>query len=430
MVDEAIVFPYNRSTMGKTTNRPLFERLIAPYRGLGGSLWSMFFATMINRFGDFIGAFLALYLSRILGFDAIKTGTTISLVFAASMAGSLLSGRIADRVGRKRALLLCQAAAGLVNFSLSFLYAYAWAPWLIVAGSIFRGGARPLISAVLTDLSPAGRRKEVFGLQYWSINVGVAIGPLVAAFLFDRSIPWLFRGDALSTIASVFLIARGVHVPALSHATTSLEKHDERGALRAFVARPILVAFAGLTLLNSITYSQSGFGLPLKISEALGADGPRFMGFVMSLNAVTVILFSIPIARLLRTKTPLACMAYSGGFYVIGFGMLAFSLGKAGFAVSTFIWTVGEIVAAVNMGVFVAKHSPANWRASFQSFMGVFYSAGWTVGPLVAGPVLKDGGHPVLWVATAALCLCWAAGATFVDRWDRRIVAVDIAETA
>ena len=406
----------------KTVRGTPFFRLLEPYRNLGGSLWSMFFATMINRFGDFVGIFLALYLSLILGFDAVKTGSTISLVFAASMAGSLVSGRLADKVGRKRTLLLCQSLAAIINLVLSFMYSYAWAPWLIAAGSFFRGGARPLIGAVLIDLSPVQRRKEVFGLQYWSINVGVAVGPLVAAFLFDHSLPWLFRGDALSALVSVLLMARGVHLPSMPLATTSLEKHDERGALHAFAARPILIVFAGLSLLNSLCYSQSGFGLPMKISESLGAEGPRFMGSMMSLNAFVVIIFSIPIARLLRSLTPLACMAFSGGFYVIGFGMLAFPLGKAGFALSTFIWTVGEIVAATNMGIFVAKHSPANWRASFQSFLGVFYSGGGALGPLIAGPVLMGGGQAVLWSATAALCLVWAVGAVFLDRWDRKIL--------
>ncbi len=397
------------------------SRLIAPYKGLGPSLWSMFFATMINRFGDFVGAFLALYLSRVLGLDAARTGATVSMVFAASMAGSLLSGRVADAVGRKRALLICQGAAGLVNLAMSFLYGQAWAPWLIVAGSLFRGGARPLIGAVLTDLAPAGKRKEVFGLQYWSINVGVATGPLVAAFLFDHSLAWLFRGDAISTFLSVLLIARGVRMPAAARAETSLEKHDERGAVAAFVARPILLAFAGLAFLSSLTYCQTGFGLPLRISEALGEGGPRFMGYLMSLNALIVIVLSIPLARLLRSRTPLACMAYSGAFYVVGFGMLALPLGRAGFAVSTAVWTIGEIVSSINMGVFLAKHSPANWRASFQSFMGVFYSAGWTVGPLVAGPVANGAGMPVLWIATAALSGCWALAALGVDGWDRRI---------
>jgi hypothetical protein len=36
------------------------------------------------------------------------------------------------------------------------------------------------------------------------------------------------------------------------------------------------------------------------------------------------------------------------------------------------------------------------------------------------------GGQGLLWSATAALCLVWAAGAFILDRWDRRIVAADL----
>jgi len=403
----------------------LSAKLLAPYRGLGPSLWSMFFATMINRFGDFVGSFLALYLSRILQYDAARTGLTISLVFTASMAGSLFSGWVADRIGRKEALLLFQSTGAFINLILSFLFHAAWAPALIVFGSLFRGGARPLIGAVLTDLAPADKRKEVFGLQYWSINVGVALGPLVAAVLFERSIPWLFRGDSLTTFISVVLIARGVRMPRITHVASSLEHHDERGAIRAFVSRPILLAFAVLALLSSTTYSQTGFGLPMTVSQVMGQAGPRSMGYLMSLNAVVVILFSIPIARLLRSWTPLLCMTLSGFFYVVGFGMLAWPLPFWGFALSTVIWTTGEIISSINMGVFLARHSPANWRASFQSFMGVCYSAGWVLGPLVGGWMARSDNYALLWAATAGVCLLWLVAAFFVDRWDRRILAYE-----
>ncbi|MEI6875144.1 MAG: MFS transporter [Spirochaetota bacterium] len=401
------------------------RRFLAPYRGLGMSLWSMFFATMINRFGDFVGAFLALYLSRILGYDAIRTGATISLVFAASMAGSLVSGRLADVIGRKRTLLLAQSGSALGNLLLAFLWSRPWASLLIAGGALFAGGARPLIGALLTDLSPRARRKEVFGLQYWSINVGVALGPLVAAFLFDHAIPLLFAGNALCTLASVSLIAKGVHLPALPPEASGLERHDDRGALRAFLARPVLLAFAALALANSLTYSQTGFALPLTVSAAFGADGPRTLGWLISLNALIVIVLSIPTARLLRSISPLLCMALSGAFYVVGFGMLAFRLGPAGFAVSTIVWTVGEVVASTNMGVFLARHSPANWRGSFQSFMGFFFSGGWTLGPLVAGPLIAAGGSSTLWMAAAAGSAIWGIAAVYVDRLDRRVVPAE-----
>lgn len=423
-----MVLFYSIQIMLKTRSIKIDEllgKLLGPYQGLGASLWSMFFATMINRFGDFVGSFLALYLSRILGFDAARTGLTISLVFTASMAGSLLSGWVADRIGRKQALLLFQSTVAFINLIVSFFVQTSWAPWLIIFASLFRGGGRPLIGAVLTDLAPANKRKEVFGLQYWSINVGVALGPLVAAVLFERSIPWLFRGDALTTLISVVLIARGVEMPREIHVASALEHHDDRGALRAFVSRPILLAFAGLALLSSLTYSQTGFGLPMTVSQLMGQAGPRSMGYLMSLNAVVVILFSIPIARLLRAWTPLLCMSLSGFFYVIGFGMLALPLPFLGFALSTVIWTTGEIVSSINMGVFLARHSPANWRASFQSFMGVCYSAGWVFGPLIGGVLLKGGNYALLWLATAAGCFLWALLAFAVDRWDRRILAYE-----
>jgi MFS family permease len=381
----------------------------------------MFFATMINRFGDFIGAFLALYLTRILHLEPVKAGATISLVFASSMVGSLLSGRVADAIGKKRALVVSQAGSALANLLLAFLYMKTWAPWVIVAGALFGGGARPLIGAVLTDLAPEGRRKEVFGLQYWSINVGAAIGPLVAAFLFDRAIPLLFAGTAACTLTSILLIGRGVRMPAVASTHSSLERHDERGAVKAFFARPILLCFAGLALANSLTYSQTGFALPLTVSSLLGAEGPRFFGTLLSLNAVLVILLSIPVARIFRSWTPLSCMGASGLFYVLGFGLLALPQGRAGLVLSTAIWTLGEIISSVNIGVFLARHSPSNWRGSFQSFMGLFFTGGWTLGPLVAGPLLALGGREILWGATSLLVGVWAVFSLLLDRWDRRI---------
>ena len=207
-------------------------------------------------------------------------------------------------------------------------------------------------------------------------------------------------------------------------AATSLERHDRRGALRAFAARPILLAFAALTLLSAATYSQVGFGLPLAVSAAFGAKGPGMLGMLTSFNALVVIVLGIPVARALRALSPLACMALSGVFFVAGFGLLAWPLAAAGFFLSTFVWTVGEIVASVNMGVFLARHSPVNWRGSFQSFNGAFSQGGWSLGPLLSGLLLRPAGLAALWAATAAACALWAAGALLLDRWDRRLVAV------
>lgn len=421
-MDVASISPGFRPIVPAMEKAPALSRLIAPYRGLGPSLWTMFLSTMVNRFGDFVGPFLSLYLSLVLGLDEIRTAGIVSLTFAASMVGSLVSGRIADTLGRKRTLLMFQLAGAAFTIGAGFLYARTWAPWLIILGNFFRGGARPLIGALLTDLAPLGRRKEVFGLQYWSINVGTALGPLAAGFLFKNALAWLFWGDAVSTILAVILVGRGVHPPAVTQAESHLEHRDERGALRAFLSRPILLAFALISLASSITYSQTSFGLSLTLKAYRGDGAAAFLAIMMSLNAVTVIALSIPTARLLRSLSPLVCMAISAVFYVLGFGAYSFPLGSLGLLLATFTWTLGEITASTNMGVFMARHTPENWRGSFQSFMGVFYSGGWAIGPLVAGPLLMAGGSGLLWKVIAGACACWGVACLWIDAWDRRIL--------
>jgi MFS family permease len=285
--------------------RASIDGTVAPYRGLGPSLWSMFAATMINRFGDFVSAFLALYLSRRLGFDPIKAGVVVAFAMGASALGALASGRVADCFGRKRCLIACYLGAAAFDAAMGFLYGLDWAPWLVVAANLFRGGVRPLIAALITDLAPSERRKEAFALQYWSINVGVALGPMLAALLFERALPWLFRGDAICAVIAAALIARRVAprrspvegtVPSgavTERKALSPEARDERGALKAFIARPILLAYCGLALLSSATYSQTNFTLPLTIAARMGEGSPGFFGAMISLNAITVLALSL-----------------------------------------------------------------------------------------------------------------------------------------
>lgn len=211
-------------------------------------------------------------------------------------------------------------------------------------------------------------------------------------------------------------------MPKATHAESQLERKDERGALHAFVSRPILLAFAAISLASSITYSQTGFSLPLTLSASLGPASPTFLAVLMSLNAVTVIVLSIPITRLLRSFSPLACMAISALFYVVGFGAYSLPLDRLGFMAATFVWTLGEITASTNMGVFVARHTPENWRGSFQSFMGVFFSGGWSIGPLMAGPLLASGGPGAIWRVTVGICVFWGVACLAVDAWDRRLM--------
>lgn len=400
---------------------PLLGRLLGPYRGLPASCWALFFATMVNRFGDFVGLFLTLYLTQIQKLDSAQAGAFVGLAFALSMVGALISGRLADRWGRKRVLLGAQTLAALLMGLTGWFLAEAWAPALILASMVFRGAARPLIGALLTDLAPPERRKEVFTLQYWSINVGVAVGPLVAARLFNQALPWLFWGDALAALLGVILVARGAKLPPLEATLGSVREHPEtRGAFGALLRRPLLLGFIGIGFLGALTYSQTNFGLALRLNELFGTEeGNTWFGWLVSVNAVTVLVLSLPLARLVRSWSPLACTALGGGLFALGLGAFAWPLPGPGLVAATLVWTLGEIFNSLQTGVFLARHSPANRRGAFQSYLGFAFQAGWAISPALVGALLPLLGSPPVWLGLGGLCLLWGGAAFVLSRWDQ-----------
>ena len=52
---------------------------------------------------------------------------------------------------------------------------------------------RPASRSMLTDLSKAEERHKAFSLLYLGTNFGVAIGPMIAGFLFRNHLPWIFN---------------------------------------------------------------------------------------------------------------------------------------------------------------------------------------------------------------------------------------------
>lgn len=118
-------------------------------------------------------------------------------------------GRVADRLGRKRAL-----AAGWAWFAICYAgFAFAGRPlhvWLLfgayglVAG-LTEGSERALVAAAV----PAGRRGRALGLYNLISGAGLLIASVVAGGLWDRVSPAaaLGFGAAFATLAALVLVS-------------------------------------------------------------------------------------------------------------------------------------------------------------------------------------------------------------------------------
>ena len=125
--------------------------------------------------------FMAIYATKVLGFDSAKNEVQLVLMLATVFAvvGSFGWGVLADRLGAKRALILDLALwiGALLGFI--FIRDKAIATWLLgpMVG-VAMGGTWTASRALLAGLAPAERQGEFFGLYSLAGKFAAVLGPL------------------------------------------------------------------------------------------------------------------------------------------------------------------------------------------------------------------------------------------------------------
>lgn len=383
--------------------------LFASYRELPRDIKVLFVARIVNRMGDFVRVFLTLFLTLSLKLDETQTGKVIMVVALFSMAGSWIGGRLADKKGRKKILIVFQfisaaliAATGFLPERDFFLYLI---PALLILSQFFHGAIRPVNTAMVSDHTTAENRKAAFSLLYLGINIGFAIGPILAGFLFNNHRQWIFWGDAITSVTAGLLVLFYVREipPEKRIISSDKEKAHHGGLWKALMERPVLFCYMLTSILTAFIYGQASFSMPLMLNDVFGEQGPMLLGSAHSVNAVTVLLFTPVILWLGKKQKPLFQIAQGALAYALGFGLMGFS-GQSTMLIFifTWVWTMGEILIATNGGTFMANHSPVNLRGQINAFHHVLYGLGSAFTPLVSGIIIARYGINTIW----GICFC------------------------
>lgn len=404
--------------------RGLSRFLIGGYRELPRPIWAIFFIQVILRGGDFVFPFLTLFLTRKLGLSGAAAGFWIMANVASGLLGTLVAGKVSDHLGRRKVLAGCMAGTGLLTGFCGFLPPSLLIPRVLVFAAFFQGSMKPIIAASIMDLAPQELRKEAFSLSYLGINLGVAVGPMAAGFLFENHLTWVFFGNVLALACSLLLLLRWVPELRVDPAApeTGTERTVEGSSFRAFLERPLLVLFCVITLFVSFAYGQTNFGLTLYTAEVFGARGAATFGFLMSFNAIVVLTSTAVLTRLTHRLSGPVTMGFGAALLAVGFAMLAFRLDRGFLVISTLVWTLGEVLLATNSGAYLAEHTPRNFRGRFQSIRELMSSMGRLLSPAVFGTIISGAGIHVSWAVTALVALGCAAGFALLHRRECKVL--------
>ncbi|MHB9153272.1 MAG: MFS transporter [Spirochaetales bacterium] len=387
-----------------------------PLKELPRSIWALFAVRLVIAIGNFVFPFLTLILTVRLGWPADKTGLFLTAMQAAALPGVLVGGKLSDAIGRKKIIVTCQAVA-VILFIASLLVGFKpILPFLIAGASVSLAMTWPISGALVADLVPPDKRKSAYALLYWGNNIGFSIGPLAAGFLFHRAPGLMFLGNAVALSVSIFVMTKFVPETRGPNASIAVSRGagdgsdedqssekpsaeaDYRGSLFAVLRqRPTIWMFSILVAIMNFVYSQYTFSLPLYLNEKLGERGSEIFGSAMTVNGLTVVVFTLLLSRATSRTPVLLLMAAASALYALGFGMLSLPPSFLFVMASTIIWTWGEILSATNINVYIASKTPASHRGRVNSFVSIVTNLGSLSGPLLAGLIISAGGTRSVW---------------------------------
>jgi MFS family permease len=382
-------------------------------------------ALMRSSAFNLYGLFFNLYLLR-LGFDAAFIGLVSTSRGMASLLCSLPAGLLADRIGRKRAMLIGFSGMVLARLCASVLPQRG----AILVAYLFSGALSPLFTAsiapFLAENSRPEQRSTLFTFSSALTNLGGFVGSTGGGYLPALFAPLLNAGpESALAYRSVLLLSVGLlllgTIPILL-TTSALARAPirMRAPIQMRAARPVgrRVSNPGLLLRLALPLLLFSFGASLFFPFLNVFFKQRFvvsdatLGWILGLTglmAVPTTVIGGPVAdRLGRIETMLYGRLVSTPL-VLAIGLapsLPVAVGahwlRSGFM------RVGDPLYRA----FAMEQLPEQERATGASLMTMGGEVGGAIAPLISGLVqVRAGFTPLFWgttiVYTVGLIAVW-----------------------
>jgi DHA1 family multidrug resistance protein-like MFS transporter len=386
--------------------------------GVGGRhyVWtfvSLFVATAVALVGiGIIAPILPLY-AKTFAASKLDLGIAFAAFPLSRAAIGPLVGRLSDRIGRRRMILV-----GLVAFTIvSFLYTVVGSLWHLGLLRLVQGAASmlvtPIAQAYVGDITPRARVGLMTNAFYSSMFVGVSLGPLIGGWVGET---WSHEAAfvAMGILSVMALLMVALWVPADHGARRPVPFERRRSA-----------GFRELVKLDSVKgimlyFASRGFwrqGMnsfyPLYAAATFGF-GEANIGYILSAYFFGGAVLQIPFGYLadrFRRMPQIVIGALGGPALLIVVPFVRWLPGILGIMFA--IGALSALARASMLGIRT-EIGKTHGMGALAGLHGSSFAAGQVIGPPVSGLVAD--GLGLFWVfplwnvvglATAAAAVRW-----------------------
>ena len=396
-----------------------------PWRGLKylpREMWILSAATLVNRSGTMVLAFLVLYVTHTLGVTPARAALALMVYGVAALLVMPLAGILSDRVGP---LPIMKASLFLTGFLLLlFPLAKSYGAILLMtfAFAVLNESVRPASLSMVSDLVPPAQRKAAFALSRLAANLGMSVGPAIGGILAVYSFRWLFVVDGTTSILAGVVLAlapmrsvgrQKTHEPEWADATdlgreieadtlTPLATLHPAADLRAF-RNPRMLYFLAALIPVQLVFFQFTSTLPLFLVRYLYFPESVY-GTIFTVNTLLIVAMEVPLNTAMAHWTHRHTLMLGAFLYAVGFGSYALvgiaPFGKtAGAFAAVVIWTFGEMILMPGSSAYAAELAPPERRGEYMGLYTMSFNIAFAVGPWLGASILGKWGATTMWGA-------------------------------
>lgn len=314
---------------------------------------------------------------------------------------SLVGGLVADKVDRKKLLLVSQSAQlilALILFTMTVSHFIN--PWMIylilVLVATSQSFSIPARQSVLPHLVPKKYFMNAVSLNVLQFQGATMIGPAIAGFLI--------AGVGVASIYALNALSFLFFVGAVLSINVPLQKHDSGDVEFSFASIAEGIKFVTKTPILYTTmildFCATFFGTATILMPVFAQDvlrvGPQGLGLLYSAPAIGGVLAGLLISALHnRIEHQGRAIIYALTLY--GLATIGFGLSKI-FWVSVFFLILvgfGDMVSTIIRNTIRQMITPDHLRGRMASVMRIFFQGGPQLGDMEAGFLAKMVGGPI-----------------------------------
>jgi MFS family permease len=370
---------------------PRLTRFTRELRSHPGQFWVLTLGTFI-----YVGAaavafpFEGIYLHTYVHASLTTVGAVFGLVPLAVIPLQIWGGQLTDRLGRRRVIVFA-VFMGTVWFVGFAFVTEVWQVAVLVAVESSFGWPlfQTAANAMIADLVPVETRQEAFSINRVAMNLGVVIGPALAALALalGASFRELFLAAAAGCTAMVVLmLARLRESRPASAAAPPVRGKGEAPTLgyRAVLADRAFLVFCLCAVLPVFCIGTFGSIYSIYITSDLGVSDAGW-GLLLMLNALIVAVVQYPLIRATRMRNRMLLLSISSALLAVGIGGAAFAGPLWSLVALVGVMSVGETLLSPVASAEVSDLAPEAVRGRYMGVWTVVWSGGASLGPALGG---------------------------------------------